>query len=148
MRRAENIATFLPILGLKGLDRGSAPVRLTETDMPRHLARAALALHSARFERLPVSLLEPLAEGVPVVSTDSPTEPAEILAYDRYGKRPPVRAVAAPAAEDISTHEDRTDPVGCCSPRVPPRLPSGDLREPRRDHRPGNPGCAPATTAD
>lgn len=50
-----------------------------------YLSRAALFVLSSRFEGLPGAMIQALACGCPVVSTDCPTGPAEILDNGRYG---------------------------------------------------------------
>ncbi|MCY1015546.1 glycosyltransferase [Pyxidicoccus sp. MSG2] len=49
------------------------------------MRRAAVFAMSSRFEGLPMVLLEALALGCPVVSTDCPSGPAEVLEHGKHG---------------------------------------------------------------
>lgn len=50
------------------------------------LARADVFIHSARFEGSPVAVMEAVALGRPVVCTDCPSGPREILADGEFGR--------------------------------------------------------------
>ncbi|MFP2907311.1 glycosyltransferase [Pyxidicoccus sp. 3LFB2] len=54
------------------------------------MRRAAAFAMSSRFEGLPMVLLEALALGCPVVSTDCPSGPAELLEHGRHGVMVPM----------------------------------------------------------
>ncbi|HEX6257200.1 MAG TPA: glycosyltransferase [Euzebyales bacterium] len=69
------------------------------TDNPyRFFARATAFVLSSRWEGLPTVLIEALSCGAPVVATDCPNGPDEILAGGRYGRLVPVGDTAAIAA--------------------------------------------------
>ncbi|MCF1184561.1 glycosyltransferase [Marichromatium gracile] len=73
-----------------------------------YMAHAALLAFSSRWEGLPFVPVEALAVGTPVVSTDCPSGPREILQDGRYGPLVPVGDDAA-LAEAIKTTLD--DPL-------------------------------------
>ena len=73
-----------------------------------YMARAAVFVLSSRWEGLGVALIEAMASGTPVVSTDCPSGPREILEDGRWGRLVPVGDVDA-LAEAIVTTLDETE---------------------------------------
>ncbi len=74
------------------------------------MSRAALLVLSSRFEGLPTVLMESLACGCPIVATDCPSGPHEILDAGKYGLLTPVGdavALADAMNQSLDTHWDR-----------------------------------------
>ena len=68
-----------------------------------YMAHADLFAFTSRWEGLGFVLIEALAVGTPVVSTDCPSGPREVLAEGRYGPLVPVDDAAALAQALIAT---------------------------------------------
>lgn len=76
----------------------------------QYFARADLFVLSSRWEGLGNVVIEALACGCPVVSTDCPSGPAEILENGKYGTLVPVgdpEALAAAILKSLDTPTDR-----------------------------------------
>jgi glycosyltransferase involved in cell wall biosynthesis len=73
------------------------------------MARADVFALASRVEGLSNAIIEALACGCPVVSTDCPSGPAEVLEYGRYGRLVPVGDDAALAAALDATLRDPPD---------------------------------------
>jgi glycosyltransferase involved in cell wall biosynthesis len=60
-----------------------------------YMAKSAIFAMSSSWEGMPVALIEALALGIPVVSTDCPSGPAEVLDHGTYGELVPMNDSSA-----------------------------------------------------
>ncbi|HET8700836.1 MAG TPA: glycosyltransferase, partial [Nitrococcus sp.] len=88
---------------VEGLGLGADAALPGYVDNPfAYMARAAVFVLSSAYEGLPGVLIQALACGTPVVATDCPHGPVEILDGGRYGRLVPVGDAAAMAAAIIA----------------------------------------------
>jgi glycosyltransferase involved in cell wall biosynthesis len=97
-----SVRTLVDDLGL-----GDAVAVPGYVDNPyRYMAKADLFMLSSRYEGLPTVLIEAMACGCPVVATDCPSGPREILADGRHGGLAPVGDAAGLAEAAVATLDD------------------------------------------
>jgi len=101
-RRYERLLALADELGIRDDTR---LVGFVSNPFP-YMARAALFVLSSRYEGLPGVLIQAMACGTPVVSTDCPTGPREILENGRYGALVPVGDATALGKAILETLAD------------------------------------------
>ena len=77
----------------------------------RYMRRAGVFALSSRYEGWPNALVEAMACGTPVVSTDAPFGPAEILEGGRWGRLTPVGDASALGRAIVRTLQGETAPA-------------------------------------
>lgn len=93
-----------------GLDQDIDLAGFVENPYP-YMIRASLFVLSSKWEGLPGALIEALFCGTPVIATDCPSGPREILEGGKYGEMVPVGNVAALAeAIDRSLNQEPPRP--------------------------------------
>jgi glycosyltransferase involved in cell wall biosynthesis len=98
-------------------DRVSLPGRAANVWAP--LSRCAAFALTSRFEGFGNVLVEALACGLPVVATDCPVGPREILADGRLGRLVPPGDAPAIAAALLAALDDRAAPPGLATHLAP-----------------------------
>jgi glycosyltransferase involved in cell wall biosynthesis len=78
-----------------------------------YIGRAAAFVMSSSWEGMPVALIEALALGTPIVSTDCPSGPTEVLDGGKYGELVPMddSAALAAAVTRVLDGERKADPA-------------------------------------
>jgi glycosyltransferase involved in cell wall biosynthesis len=76
------------------------------------MKRAAMFALSSRWEGLPTVLIEALALGTPVVSTDCPSGPAEVLEDGRWGRLVPMGDEVALSEAILQALDEHRAPPG------------------------------------
>jgi len=77
----------------------------------KYMKRAAVFVLSSRWEGLSNVLIEALALGTPVISTDCPSGPAEILEGGKWGRLVPVGEPRVLAYAILETLQGKRDPL-------------------------------------
>lgn len=77
----------------------------------KYMKRAAVFVLSSRWEGLPTVLIEAMTLGTPVVSTNCPSGPAEILEGGKWGRLVPVGNPETLAQAILETLQDPPSPI-------------------------------------
>ena len=102
-----NRQEILSLAGSLGAESDIALLGFDENPF-RYMRRAALFVLSSRYEGLPNVLIEAMACGTPVVATDAPFGPDEILEAGRWGPLTPVGDAPALARAIVESLEGNT----------------------------------------
>lgn len=90
-----------------GIERDVEFLGFIENPYP-WIAKSVLMIHSAKFEGLPTAMIEGLMLGKPIIATDCPTGPREILDGGRAGVLVPVGDAMAMAEAIHRLLDDKT----------------------------------------
>lgn len=108
-RAAERLEEFYGLADEAGVRQDLDLLGFVENPIP-YVKRASVFVLSSRYEGFPNVLLEALASGAPIVSTDCPSGPREILDGGKFGALVPVGDDAALAAAIMATLDDPPAP--------------------------------------
>lgn len=103
-------AELLALAARAGVAEDTAFLEFDENPWPC-MRRAAVVALSSHWEGLPMTLIEAMACGTPVVSTDAPHGPREILGDGRWGALVPVGDAAALARALEETLDGKRPPA-------------------------------------
>ncbi len=119
------------------------------------MRRASLVVSSSRFEGFGNVIVEALSCGTPVVATDCPYGPGEILQWGRYGQLVPVgdaEALCAAMTRALDTEPDRDALRARASPHTVERAGAAlaaiidKVLQPEHPDGPTEPGRGPGTS--
>lgn len=81
--------------------------------LPEEFAKADIFVLSSDFEGMPNALLEAMASGMPCISTDCPTGPANLIKNNEYGRLTPIKNIDLLAMNIIYYIENRKEASLC-----------------------------------